>query len=122
MQDHGRPRRSQRRRGARSPTTCPAGSATPVSKAARNPELLLYKLKNNAYKFSWALIPLSVPFVWLLFPFSRRFRLYDHMVFVTYSLAFMTLAGGRRRAVRGGRGARRAGLLMSCRRSTCIAS
>jgi hypothetical protein len=27
----------------------------------------------------------------LLFPFSRRFRLYDHTVFVTYSLSFMTL-------------------------------
>ena len=47
--------------------------------------------KTNAYKFSWALIPISVPFVWLLFPFSRRFRLYDHTVFVTYSLCFMTL-------------------------------
>jgi hypothetical protein len=62
-----------------------------VGKAAANPELLVYKLKTNAYKFSWALIPLSVPFVWLLFPFSRRFRLYDHIVFVTYSLCFMTL-------------------------------
>jgi len=29
--------------------------------------------------------------VWLLFPFSRRFRLYDHTVFVTYSLCFMML-------------------------------
>ena len=60
-------------------------------KAIQNPELLIYKLKTNAYKFSWALIPLSVPFVWLLFPFSRRFGLYDHTVFVTYSLSFMTL-------------------------------
>jgi hypothetical protein len=59
--------------------------------AARNPELLFYKLKTNAYKFSWALIPISVPFVWLLFPFNRRFRLYDHTVFVTYSLCFMML-------------------------------
>ena len=62
-----------------------------VGKARANPELLLYKLKTNAYKFSWALIPISVPFVWLLFPFSRRFRLYDHTVFVTYSLCFMML-------------------------------
>ncbi|MFL6830819.1 MAG: DUF3667 domain-containing protein [Sphingomicrobium sp.] len=62
-----------------------------VEKAKRNPELLLYKIKTNAYKFSWALIPISVPFVWLLFPFSRRFRLYDHTVFVTYSLCFMML-------------------------------
>ena len=60
-------------------------------RARQNPDLLIYKLKTNAYKFSWALIPLSVPFLWLLFPFSRRFRLYDHTVFVTYSLSFMTL-------------------------------
>ena len=60
-------------------------------KAKRNPQLLIYKLQSSSYKFSWALIPLSVPFLWLLFPFSRRFRLYDHTVFVTYSLAFMML-------------------------------
>ncbi len=63
----------------------------PLKHAVENPDLLLYKLRNNAYKFSWALIPLSLPFVWLLFPFSRSFRLYDHVVFVTYSLSFMTL-------------------------------
>jgi hypothetical protein len=62
-----------------------------VGTAQKNPELLAYKLKTNAYKFSWLIIPLSVPFVWLLFPFSRRFRLYDHTIFVTYSLCFMTL-------------------------------
>ncbi|HEX5259141.1 MAG TPA: DUF3667 domain-containing protein [Sphingomicrobium sp.] len=62
-----------------------------VGKAKANPELLFYKLKTNAYKFSWALVPISVPFVWLLFPFSRRFKLYDHTVFVTYSLCFMML-------------------------------
>ena len=60
-------------------------------KAKANPSLLIYKLQNNAYKYSWALIPISVPFVWLLFPFNRRFRMYDHAVFVTYSLCFMTL-------------------------------
>ena len=63
----------------------------PIGKARKNPELLLYKVKSSAYKWSWAVIPLSVPFLWLLFPFSRRFRLYDHTVFVTYSLCFMTL-------------------------------
>lgn len=57
----------------------------------QNPALVIYKLQNNAYKFSWALIPISVPFVWLLFLFRRRFHLYDHTVFVTYSLSFMTL-------------------------------
>ena len=62
-----------------------------VDETSANPELLFYKVKTNAYKFSWALIPISVPFVWLLFPFSRRFRAYDHTVFVTYSLCFMML-------------------------------
>jgi cell division protein FtsB len=62
-----------------------------LGKAKENPELLFYKIKTNAYKFSWALIPISVPFVWMLFPFSRRFKLYDHTVFVTYSLSFMML-------------------------------
>ena len=40
---------------------------------------------------SKALIPISVPFVWLLFAWRRQFHLYDHTVFVTYSLSFMTL-------------------------------
>lgn len=62
-----------------------------VEKLAENPSLALYKVQNNAYKFSWLLIPLSVPFVWLLFPFRRGVSLYDHTVFVTYSLAFVTL-------------------------------
>ncbi|UUR07652.1 DUF3667 domain-containing protein [Sphingomonas glaciei] len=61
------------------------------AKAVKNPELLFFKLKSNGYKYSWALIPLSLPLMWLLFPFSRRWRLYDHTVFVTYSLCFMTL-------------------------------
>ena len=66
-----------------------------LAKAENNPDLLLYKLQNNAYKFSWLLIPLSVPFVWLLFLHRRRYRqygAYDHTVFVTYSITFMTLA------------------------------
>lgn len=67
------------------------GLSGKLGDAAKNPELLFYKLKTNAYKFSWALIPISVPFVWLLFPFNRRFKLYDHTVFVTYSLCFMML-------------------------------
>ena len=69
----------------------PAWLRNPIEQAGRNPELLLYKLKSSAYKWSWAIIPLSVPFLWLLFPFSRKFRLYDHLIFVTYSLSFMTL-------------------------------
>jgi hypothetical protein len=67
------------------------GFGDKLNNAAKNPELLFYKIKTNAYKFSWALIPISVPFVWLLFPFNRRFKIYDHTVFVTYSLCFMML-------------------------------
>ena len=69
----------------------PGWLAPGLENVKNNPELVFYKLKTNAYKFSWALIPISVPFVWLLFPFSRRFRMYDHIVFVTYSLCFMML-------------------------------
>jgi hypothetical protein len=57
----------------------------------KNPDLLLYKLKTNAYKFSWALIPLSAPFMWLLFFWRRGIHLYDHAIFVTYSISFMML-------------------------------
>jgi hypothetical protein len=59
--------------------------------ARENPDLVLYKMKTSAYKYSWALIPISIPILWLLFPFSRRFALYDHAIFVTYSLSFMSL-------------------------------
>jgi nitrate reductase NapE component len=62
-----------------------------LNKLYENPSLALYKIQSSAYKYSWALIPLSVPLLWLLFPFSRRFQLYDHTVFITYSLCFMTL-------------------------------
>ncbi len=62
-----------------------------IEKWQKNPALMLYKLQSSIYKFSWLLIPLSVPFVWLLFFWKRRYRLYDHTVFVTYSIAFMSL-------------------------------
>jgi hypothetical protein len=39
---------------------------TAYKKAKKNPSLLFYKLQTNGYKYSWALIPLSVPFLWLL--------------------------------------------------------
>ncbi|GAB4485431.1 MAG: DUF3667 domain-containing protein [Erythrobacter tepidarius] len=62
-----------------------------VTKWEKNPGLMLYKLQSNGYKFSWLLIPLSIPFMWLLFAWRRKFNAYDHAVFVTYSLAFMSL-------------------------------
>jgi Protein of unknown function (DUF3667) len=66
-----------------------------IEKGIGNPQLLFYKLQSNAYKFGWALIPISLPFLWLLFLHRRRYRAtykaYDHLVFVTYSIAFMSL-------------------------------
>jgi hypothetical protein len=59
--------------------------------AKENPELLLYKVKTSAYKYSWALIPISLPFIWLLFPLRRDVGMYDHAIFATYSLTFMSL-------------------------------
>ncbi len=56
-----------------------------------NPEAFIAKVQDAASKYSWLLIPLSVPFVWLLFPLNRRYHLYDHTVFVTYSIAFMMM-------------------------------
>lgn len=67
------------------------GPAVVIEEFERNPGLALYKLQSNSYKFSWLLIPISVPFVWILFFWTRRYRFYDHMVFVTYSMAFMSL-------------------------------
>lgn len=62
-----------------------------IKHASKNPQLLIYKLQSNAYKFSWALIPLSTPFLWLLFFWRREFFVFDHAVFVTYSIAFMMM-------------------------------
>jgi Protein of unknown function (DUF3667) len=54
-----------------------------------NPSLAFYKIKIASYKYSWALIPLSVPFLWLLFFWRRDIHLYDHAIFITYSISFM---------------------------------
>ena len=60
-----------------------------AAKAQQDPGAAVGNVWDAASKYSWLLIPISVPFLWLLVPFSRRFRLYDHTVFVTYSLSFM---------------------------------
>ena len=62
-----------------------------LEKWKKNPGLMLYKLQSNGYKFSWLLIPLSLPFLWLMFAWRRQFKAYDHAVFITYSLSFMSL-------------------------------
>ncbi|WP_374468892.1 DUF3667 domain-containing protein [Phenylobacterium sp.] len=60
-------------------------------KKLQNPELALYKLQQSFYKFSFLLVPISIPFVALLFLWKRGFTLYDHGVFVLYSLTFMSI-------------------------------
>ncbi|MGE0828243.1 MAG: DUF3667 domain-containing protein [Hyphomonadaceae bacterium] len=57
----------------------------------QNPDLLFYKVQQSAYKFSFLLVPISLPFVALLFLWKRGLTLYDHVVFTLYSLAFMSL-------------------------------
>ena len=62
-----------------------------VAKKLKNPDLALYKLQQTMYKFAFLLVPLSIPFVALMFLWRRGFTLYDHGVFVLYSLTFMSL-------------------------------
>lgn len=56
-----------------------------------NPDFAVYKIQQTAYKFAFLLVPLSIPFVWLLFAWKRGFTWYDHGVFVLYSLTFMSI-------------------------------
>jgi hypothetical protein len=62
-----------------------------IYRALVNPDLALYKLKSTAYKFSFMLIPISLPFLWLMFFWKRGVAMYDHGVFALYSLSFMSL-------------------------------
>jgi len=67
------------------------GFGSTVMKKLQNPDLALYKLQQTMYKFAFLLVPLSIPFVWLLFLWRRGSTLYDHGVFVLYSLTFMAM-------------------------------
>ncbi|GGE15156.1 hypothetical protein GCM10011529_21940 [Polymorphobacter glacialis] len=59
--------------------------------ALKNPELVLYKIQGKAYKLSFLLVPLSLPWLWLMFAWKRDVRLYDHAIFALYSISFMSL-------------------------------
>lgn len=59
--------------------------------AAANKELTFYKLKSAGSKFSFLLVPITLPFLWLLFCRRRDITMYDHAVFALYSLSFMSL-------------------------------
>ncbi|GAA0617747.1 DUF3667 domain-containing protein [Brevundimonas kwangchunensis] len=65
--------------------------AKKFAKKLMNPDLALYKIQQTFYKFAFLLVPLSVPFMALLFLWRREATLYDHGVFVLYSLTFATM-------------------------------
>ena len=67
------------------------GPGATLIKKLQNPDLALYKLQQTIYKFAFLLVPFSIPFVALLFLWKRGFTLYDHGVFVLYSLTAMSL-------------------------------
>ncbi|WP_295206722.1 DUF3667 domain-containing protein [uncultured Brevundimonas sp.] len=67
------------------------GVGATVLKKLQNPDLAVYKFQQTMYKFAFLLVPLSIPFVALLFLWKRGFTLYDHGVFVLYSLTFMAM-------------------------------
>lgn len=60
-------------------------------KSMDNPDLSKYKLKSAAYKYAFLLVPISLPFIWLLFCWKRNVTMYDHAVFTLYSLSFMSM-------------------------------
>lgn len=59
--------------------------------AAENPDLTLYKMKNSAYKFAFMLVPISLPFLWLMFFWRKGITMYDHAIFTLYGLSFLSL-------------------------------
>ena len=61
------------------------------SEALKNPRLVLYKLQTKAYKLSFLLVPMSLPWLWLVFLWKRGVGLYDHAIFALYSISFMSL-------------------------------
>ena len=62
-----------------------------ADKALKNPGLTLYKLQTKAYKLSFLLVPLSLPWLWLVFLWRRGVGMYDHAIFTLYSISFMSL-------------------------------
>ena len=62
-----------------------------AKQALKNPKLVLYKLQTKAYKLSFLLVPLSLPWLWLAFFWRRDVAMYDHAIFTLYSISFISL-------------------------------
>jgi hypothetical protein len=58
--------------------------------ALEDPQFVFYKMKQKGYKLSFLLVPLSLPWMLLLFAWKKDVRAYDHVVFLLYSISFMT--------------------------------
>jgi hypothetical protein len=61
------------------------------AKALKEPDFVFYKMKQKGYKLSFLLVPLSLPWLVLLFLGKRGVHVYDHVVFLLYSISFMSL-------------------------------
>lgn len=62
-----------------------------ATQALQNPEFVFYKMKQKGYKLSFLLVPLSLPWMILLFAWKRNVKVYDHVVFLLYSISFMSM-------------------------------
>lgn len=74
--------------------TLDIGNETLNAKARRalgDPEFIFYKMKQKGYKLSFLLVPMSLPWMMLLFAWKRDVKTYDHVVFLLYSISFMSM-------------------------------
>lgn len=62
-----------------------------ATKALSDPEFVFYKMKQKGYKLSFLLVPMSLPWMILLFAWKRNVHVYDHVVFLLYSISFMSM-------------------------------
>lgn len=62
-----------------------------LENADKDRKFTLYKMKKNAASLAFLLIPISLPFLWLLFAFRRQYVMFDHAVFSLYSLSFISV-------------------------------
>jgi hypothetical protein len=65
--------------------------AEKATNALISPEFVFYKMKQKGYKLSFLLVPLSLPWMILLFAWKRNVKVYDHVVFLLYSISFMSM-------------------------------
>ncbi|WP_448578461.1 DUF3667 domain-containing protein [Thermaurantiacus sp.] len=62
-----------------------------IAESLKNPEFVFYKMKQKGYKLSFLLVPLSLPWLWLMFFWKKDVVAYDHVVFLLYSISFVSI-------------------------------